>query len=74
MSTRNALLALVAGTLIGIIGTLVAGSEPGFLLSFFIIVGAVVGDARRPARRRLPVLPAAGLRLLRGGGDNRQDP
>lgn len=43
MSTRNALLALVAGTLIGIIGTLVAGSEPGLLLSLFIIVGAIVG-------------------------------
>jgi hypothetical protein len=42
MSTRNALLALVAATLIGIIATLVAGSEPGFLLSLFIIVGAVV--------------------------------
>ena len=42
MSTRNALLALVAGTLIGIIGTLVAGSEPGVLLSLFIIVGAIV--------------------------------
>ena len=42
MSTRNALLALVAGTLIGIVGTLVAGSEPGFLLSLFIIVGAIV--------------------------------
>ena len=33
MSTRNALLALVAGTVIGIVGTLVAGSEPGFLLA-----------------------------------------
>jgi hypothetical protein len=42
MSTRAALLALVAGTLIGIVATLVAGSEPGFLLSLFIIVGAVI--------------------------------
>jgi hypothetical protein len=42
MSTRNALLALVAGTLIGIIGTLVSGSEPGVLLSLFIFVGAIV--------------------------------
>ena len=74
MSTRNALLVLVAATLIGIVATLVAGSEPGFLLSLFIIVGAVVATLGGPARRRLPVLPAAGLRLLRGGGDNRQDP
>jgi hypothetical protein len=42
MSTRNGLLALVAGTLVGIIGTLVTGSEPGLLLSLFIIVGAIV--------------------------------
>ena len=42
MSTRNAVLALVAGTLIGIVGTLVQGSEPGLLLSLFIIVGAIV--------------------------------
>jgi hypothetical protein len=37
------LLALVAGTLIGIILTLIAGSEPGFLLGLFITLGAVVG-------------------------------
>jgi hypothetical protein len=42
MSTRNAMLALAAGTLLGIAVTLVAGSEPGFLLGFFIIVGAIV--------------------------------
>src|SRR5580693_5491571 len=42
MSTRAALLALVAATLIGIVATLVAGSEPGFLLSLFIIIGAVI--------------------------------
>jgi hypothetical protein len=49
MSTRNGLLVLIAGTVIGIIGTLVAGSEPGPLLSLFIIVGAVVATlAVRP--------------------------
>ena len=42
MSTRNALLTLVAATVIGIVATLVAGSEPGFLLSLFIIAGALV--------------------------------
>ena len=42
MSTRSALLALVAGTVIGIVATLVAGSEPGFLLSLFIIIGALI--------------------------------
>ena len=74
LSTRNAMLALVAGTVIGIVATLVAGTEPGFLLGFFIVIGAVVGDAGGPARSRLPVLPAARLRLLPGRADNRQDP
>jgi hypothetical protein len=49
MSTRNAMLVLVAGAVIGIIATLVAGSEPGFLLSFCIIVSAVAATlAVRP--------------------------
>lgn len=49
MSTRNGVLVLVAGAVIGIVGTLVAGSEPGFLLSFCIIVSAVVATlAVRP--------------------------
>jgi hypothetical protein len=51
MSTRNAMLALAAGTMVGIAGTLAGGSEPGLLLAFFITLGAVVGvlGARRGA-------------------------
>jgi hypothetical protein len=41
MSTRNALLMLVAATLLGIVFTLFAGSEPGFMLGLFITVGSV---------------------------------
>jgi Domain of unknown function (DUF6542) len=41
MSTRTALLVLVAGSLLGVIGTLVAGQEPGVLLGAFIIVGTI---------------------------------
>jgi hypothetical protein len=43
MTTRNAMLAVVAGTLAGIAATLVAGSEPGFPLGFFITLGAIIG-------------------------------
>jgi hypothetical protein len=59
LSTRNALLALAAGTVVGIIGTLAAGSEPGFLLGFFITIGAVVGvlGVRRGAVYLLFPLP-----------------
>jgi len=38
---RTAILVLVAGTLLGIIVTLVAGQEPGDLLGLFIIVGTI---------------------------------
>jgi hypothetical protein len=38
---RTAILVLVAGALLGIIVTLVAGQEPGDLLGFFIIVGTI---------------------------------
>jgi hypothetical protein len=41
MSTRTALLVLIAGALLGVIVTLVAGQEPGGLLGFFIIAGAI---------------------------------
>ena len=41
MPTWSAMLLLAVGTVLGIIVTLVAGQEPGGLLGFFIIVGAV---------------------------------
>ena len=74
MSTRNGLLVLVAGTVIGIVATLVAGSEPGLLLSLFIIVGAVVATlAVRPGAVYL-FFPLPAFAFFAGGGDNRQDP
>jgi hypothetical protein len=44
MSTRTAMLLLAAGTLLGVIFTLVAGQEPGGLLGFFIIVGTIAAS------------------------------
>jgi hypothetical protein len=41
LPTRTAMLALVAGTLLGIIFTLMADQEPGTLLGVFIIVGSI---------------------------------
>jgi len=59
LSTRNAMLALAAGTLVGIAGTLATRSEPGFLLAFFITLGAVVGalGVRRGAAHLFFPLP-----------------
>jgi hypothetical protein len=41
LPTWTALLLIAAGTAVGIVVTLVAGQEPGGLLGFFIIVGAI---------------------------------
>jgi len=41
MSTRAAMLVLAAGALLGIIFTVLANQEPGNLLGFFIIMGAI---------------------------------
>ena len=60
MPTRNALLVLVAATLLGIVFTLFAGSEPGFLLGFFIAFGSVAAalGVRRGAVHLIFPLPA----------------
>jgi hypothetical protein len=41
MPARTALLVLIAGALVGVVFTLIAGQEPGGLLGFFVIVGAI---------------------------------
>lgn len=42
MSTLRAVIVLAAATLVGVVLTLIAHQEPGDLLAFFIVVGAVV--------------------------------
>jgi hypothetical protein len=60
MSTRNAMLVLVAATLLGTVFTLFAGSEPGFVLGLFITVGSVAAalGVRRGAVYLVFPLPA----------------
>jgi hypothetical protein len=41
LSTRTAIYILLAATLLGVIGTLLTRSEPGFLLGFLILAGSV---------------------------------
>lgn len=45
LSARIAVYILLGATLLGVVGTLLTGSEPGFLLGFLIIVGSVVAAA-----------------------------
>lgn len=60
LPTRTAVLALIAGAVLGVIVTLVAKQEPGALLGFFVIVGslaAVLGIQRGKVYLLFP-LPA----------------
>ena len=74
MSTLTAVLVLAGATLIGVVLTLMMGTEPGNLLGFFVIVGSLIAVARRPSRRGLPLLPGARPRLLRGRRGDRPRP
>ena len=60
LSGRVAVYILLGATLLGVIGTLLTGSEPGSLLGFLITVGSVVaavGIQRRSLHLLIP-LPA----------------
>lgn len=60
MSTRTAVYTLLAATLLGVVSTVVKGSEPGFLLGFFVSIGGLVAalSVRRGAVHVFFPLPA----------------
>ena len=55
------MLVLVAATLLGVIVTLVAGQEPGGLLGFFIIMGAIAAALGIPRGKVYLLFPAPAL-------------
>jgi hypothetical protein len=57
--TRRAVVVLLGAVLLGVIGTVVIGHDPGFLIGLLIIVGSVVAaiGTRRAVHRLIP-LPA----------------
>ena len=59
MATRTAVLVLVAAALIGVVLTLHHGPRPGLHPRLLRRHRRDRGDTRRPARRHLPLLPAA---------------
>jgi hypothetical protein len=61
LPTWTAVLLLVAGTALGVIVTLVAGQEPGGLLGFFIIVGAIAATLCIRRGRVYLLFPAPAL-------------
>ena len=60
MSPRTAIYVLLAATLLGFIGTVLTGKQPGFLLGFCVIVGSIVAalGIRRDAIYLIFPLPA----------------
>ena len=65
MSTRTAVLILVAAALVGVVLTLLTGHDPGFILGFFVVIGAIVATlgVRRGAIYLFFPLPALTLFL-----------
>jgi len=65
MSTRTAIYILLAATLLGFIGTVLTGRQPGFLLGFCVIVGSIVAvlGIRRDAVYLIFPLPALAIFL-----------
>ena len=63
MSPRTAIFVLVAATLLGFIGTVLTGRQPGFLLGFCVIVGSIVAalGIRRDAIYLIFPLPALAI-------------
>jgi len=60
LPTRGAIVILFAAALLGVLGTLLTGSEPGKLLSYLLIIGSVLAAAgiRRRSLYLLIPLPA----------------
>jgi len=65
MSPRTAVCVLLAATLLGFIGTVLTGRQPGFLLGFCVIVGSIVAalGIRRNAVYLIFPLPALAVFL-----------
>jgi hypothetical protein len=65
MSTRTAVYILLAATLLGFIGTVLTGRQPGFLLGFCVIVGSIAAvlGIRRDAVYLIFPLPALAIFL-----------
>jgi hypothetical protein len=63
MRTRIAVYIVLAATLLGVIGTVLTGGEPGFLLGFLVLLGSVIAalGIQRKATYVLFPLPALAI-------------
>jgi hypothetical protein len=67
LSTRGAVYVLLAAALLGVIGTVVTGREPGFLLGFCAIVGSIIAACAIRRGRLHMLIPLPALVLFFGG-------
>lgn len=58
---RAGVLLVVAGTLAGLLGTVLAGSEPGFVLGAGLIVGTLAGSAAVRPQATYLIIPVPAL-------------
>lgn len=66
LSTRTAILILVGAGLIGVLGTVATGKEPGFLLGFCIVVGSVLAAFTIRRGRLYMLIPMPALLFFIG--------
>jgi hypothetical protein len=66
LSTRAAVYILLAATLLGVIGTVVTGREPGFWLGFCTVVGSVIAAVGIRRGRLYVLIPLPALVLFFG--------
>ena len=66
MPTRGAVYILLAAAVLGVVGTVVTGREPGFWLGFCTIVGSIIAALAIRRRRLYVLIPLPALVLFIG--------
>ena len=66
MPTRGAVYILLAAAVLGVVGTVVTGREPGFWLGFCTVVGSIIAALAIRRRRLYVLIPLPALVLFFG--------
>jgi hypothetical protein len=66
MPTRGAVYILLAAALLGVVGTVLTGREPGFWLGFCTVVGSIIAALAIRRRRLYMLIPLPALVLFFG--------
>src|SRR5207244_1378309 len=66
LPTRVAVSIMVGFTLLGVVGTVVTGREPGFLLGLCVTVGSIIAALTIRRRKMYTLIPLPALLLFLG--------